>query len=542
MDKWTVTVNDVMNREMFQKARLIAGKGGLQRDVKWTHILETKDFDLFLNGGELILTTGSALKFDSKEELSYIKKLIQKKTAGLCIELGTHIKRIAPEIIHFANQKDYPIIVFDEVVKFVEITQDLHTLIVNHHHQLLDKLFSFSKRFNELSLLPNGTLKILKEIHTQLHTPVFLITDEDRYYYYPPNIKQNMKSFITKRNKAENNKMYQRMNDTYYTFYPVRGLGHEWGYLTIENPYNTRKLDEFTFSMIDRAASALAQIMIRNQAKEERKQIQEDEIVQDVLSGKENDASAILSVLPEPSENLYYRLVLIQYDQQEALDEWKEQRLQQSMVIRSLFRKHGFFPAISLKKNEIAVIATYYRDDNENDSTTFMEITNALQKIEDTPFRIGISNVKNHYDQLRKSYKEAKDVLTIKKRKNCRTLFYEELGVYRVLLEQNSQNVMEEFIDDYIGPLLKYDEETNGNLLLTLSTYLRCMGSKKETAEALYIVRQTLYHRLDKIKELLGEDYMHARKRQAIELAIAAHLMNTGKFDDGVHGDRFSVL
>ena len=53
--------------------------------------------------------------------------------------------------------------------------------------------------------------------------------------------------------------------------------------------------------------------------------------------------------------------------------------------------------------------------------------------------------------------------------------------------------------------------------------YLQCKGSKTETAEQLHIVRQTLYHRIDKIYELIGNDFMDPYKRQAIEVAISAY-------------------
>ncbi|MFP3846118.1 helix-turn-helix domain-containing protein, partial [Priestia filamentosa] len=48
-------------------------------------------------------------------------------------------------------------------------------------------------------------------------------------------------------------------------------------------------------------------------------------------------------------------------------------------------------------------------------------------------------------------------------------------------------------------------------------------GAKKETAEQLHIVRQTLYHRLDRLYELIGRDFMEPYKRQAIEASISAY-------------------
>jgi purine catabolism regulator len=52
---------------------------------------------------------------------------------------------------------------------------------------------------------------------------------------------------------------------------------------------------------------------------------------------------------------------------------------------------------------------------------------------------------------------------------------------------------------------------------------LACNGSKQETAKQLYIVRQTLYHRLEKIEEILGHDFMNHEKRLVIEIMIMSY-------------------
>ena len=38
---------------------------GLDRQVKWSHVLEVKDFGSLINGGEMILTTGVGLQVRS---------------------------------------------------------------------------------------------------------------------------------------------------------------------------------------------------------------------------------------------------------------------------------------------------------------------------------------------------------------------------------------------------------------------------------------------------------------------------------------------
>ena len=128
MNEFMLTIRDILSRESFENAKVVAGENGLDRQVKWSHIVEVADFGSLINGGELILTTGIGLQSDLPSQLEFVNKLIAKDVACLCIEVGTYFKQFPQEVIQLANQHDFPIIVFEKTVKFVDITQDLHTL------------------------------------------------------------------------------------------------------------------------------------------------------------------------------------------------------------------------------------------------------------------------------------------------------------------------------------------------------------------------------------------------------------------------------
>lgn len=49
---------------MFEKAIVIAGENGLNRLIKWVHVMEVTQIGNLLNGNELILSTGMAWKND----------------------------------------------------------------------------------------------------------------------------------------------------------------------------------------------------------------------------------------------------------------------------------------------------------------------------------------------------------------------------------------------------------------------------------------------------------------------------------------------
>lgn len=540
MKNLNVTVKDILKRKLFKEATLITGEKGVNREIKWTHILEMEAFDSFINGGELILTTGSNMPLDSKEGISKLKKLIELEVAGLCMELGTHVQEIDPAIIEFANKHDFPIIIFPDVVKFVDITQDLHTIIINSHHEQLKHLHELSNVFNELSLEPNGILKILKELSGYFNLNVLLVSDDKQLFYYPLKNKEQAEAVLYLVNTEREVEPYHEalFHDQYYTVFPIKGLGSSLGDLYIQK--RSAELDEFSFSIIDRATLAIAQIMLRNKTIEERKQNQEENLVQQLLHGEEYESTAALKFLPVPAENLYFRLIMIEnspYEKEMKDENWEEIKLQQSIILRSIFKRHNFFPAISITKNTIAVIASYYKSSYANtDIDIFTIITEAIRKSnKDNIFRgrisyIGISSLQKDYSKLNKCYEEAKAVLAIQKLDILDVLFFEDIGVYRLLINIPKQE-LEAYVTDYLGPLLDHQKHTKNDLLLTLAVYLETMGSKKETSERLHIVRQTLYHRLEKIEELMGEDFMNPTNRQAIELAIGAYALLNAETD-----------
>ncbi len=87
---------------------LVAGERGLDHIVRWIHMVEGIDISSFLEGGEVVFTTGIALG-NAQDLLSLVEYNQKRKTAGMVINVGPYIKEIPPEVIDFANEHDFPI-------------------------------------------------------------------------------------------------------------------------------------------------------------------------------------------------------------------------------------------------------------------------------------------------------------------------------------------------------------------------------------------------------------------------------------------------
>lgn len=533
VNKFEITIKDILKRDIFKNAQVIAGHKGLKNQVKWTHILETKKFETLINGGELILTTGAGLNLNNPESISFIEKLIKKNTAGICIELGTHVNSISKELLELSNRFEYPIIVFNDFVKFVDITQDLHSLIINKHHHLLKLLNELSMNFNELSLLPNGILKILEKLYSYTNGVALFITNKSKSIYYPPNTKnveKKLTNYIMSLDVDQENRQSFTLEDKSYVFVLVKGSGITWGYLCLELVENALK--SIIFPVLEQAALAIAQIVLRNRTIQERQQNAEEKLVRDLLYGEKINLNQLKGTFPILNTNYSYRLILMynkNYDIASKKYSNEEYFLQKTILLRSIITQYGFFPAISVRKNEIAIIV-FFNDSKSEESNTknFDQIIDKIKKTEEivlyegSKYLLGISSERTDLAIINECYQEANKVLFLKKSNIETSDFYEKTGVYRLLLNQTKMN-LESYVNDILQPLIDYDKDKNSVLLDTLDVFLECRSAKKEAAERLFIVRQTLYHRLNKIEELLGENYLKPDNRIALETAIKAY-------------------
>ncbi len=73
---------------------------------------------------------------------------------------------------------------------------------------------------------------------------------------------------------------------------------------------------------------------------------------------------------------------------------------------------------------------------------------------------------------------------------------------------------------DLLSSLRRYDSEHHGDLVRTLAAYLRHGGNSTQTANALYLHRNSLRYRLARIQALLGLDPDDPDARLALSIAL----------------------
>ncbi|GAC1445527.1 MAG: hypothetical protein NVSMB52_06890 [Chloroflexota bacterium] len=74
-----------------------------------------------------------------------------------------------------------------------------------------------------------------------------------------------------------------------------------------------------------------------------------------------------------------------------------------------------------------------------------------------------------------------------------------------------------------LQPLMRYDREEGGDLMRTLSVYLRLSGNASRSAQALYLHRSGLLYRIARIESLLGVQLNDPDDRLALEIALMSY-------------------
>lgn len=134
---------------------------------------------------------------------------------------------------------------------------------------------------------------------------------------------------------------------------------------------------------------------------------------------------------------------------------------------------------------------------------------------------LSCGNIHKGVVDIRTSYQEAISTLSIMRRLSRKYVgHYRNLGIYRLLLQIKDTNELELYYHSQLDPLLEHDANNDADFLLTLKTYLKTQCNVTKTAQALFLHRNTLVYRINKIKDLLGKDLEDAQVCLELMMAI----------------------
>ena len=134
-------------------------------------------------------------------------------------------------------------------------------------------------------------------------------------------------------------------------------------------------------------------------------------------------------------------------------------------------------------------------------------------------YNMGISSCMKDLDNLSAAYKRARAALYMAMATKTIRMNFDDMGIYRLLALVPDKALLREMSRDLLKPLLLYDQKHDGEYLRTLENYLILEGSYLAMSEKMFIHRNTLMYRMNKIKKLLGTDLSTAEDKMKYQIA-----------------------
>lgn len=135
---------------------------------------------------------------------------------------------------------------------------------------------------------------------------------------------------------------------------------------------------------------------------------------------------------------------------------------------------------------------------------------------------IGLSSAAHPPARLAQAQDEARQALAAARRFSERAglCVYDELGVLKLLSGVRDRALLDQFLNERLGPLLRHDLHHGPSLMPTLEAWFHENGNLVAAAQRLAVHRNTLTHRVQRIEALCGLTLDNAYDRLDIGIAL----------------------
>ncbi len=398
-----VRIDQLISLPELKDLKLVGGSNGISKIVRWVHSLETPDLIKYVQDDELIMLTGIGVSNDNSSFTEMIKGLIEKRAAGLIVNVGKYLTEVPEDIKKLADENDFPVFQIPWKVSLAEITRIICGDIIKRHLE---------------ETLCQDLLKNIILLNK--------ITYEDfmeRVSMYGYKYLNSFRIVIIKIDKFQQ-------------------------YLSSKNIKDEQNIIHFKEVFLEMVNSSIWDSRFRPISF-----LQNDSVVSLIINEKE-------------------------------------------------------------KFNNLTMLSKYIR---ESSKKSFPEID----------VNIGIGNDYTEFSEIKKSYIEAERALkVIKTEDSDKTMFYSKIGVYKLLTEIENINLAKEYYYDTVGRLEQYDAQNNTDFTRILYIFIEENGNYVQTAQRLYMHRNTLIYKINKIQEIIKKDLTDVKVRLEFYLGYLIKQIN----------------
>lgn len=547
-----MTVREAMGLDPLKTSRVIAGSGGIDRVIARLNIMADYEGIDWASEGELLITTSLALRAKPNLSKDLIEKLYSKNLAALALKTGGSNMPISQDLISSADRYDFPLIELDPNVPFAYITDNLSSHIFNRQTALIMRMENIHNNLMNVVLTGGGLQDIAKMLYETIGNPIVIWDNIFGGYVGEDGspesslLKSNLFSIVHNEDKIKNLSQDSIKSLTESTdningrivkrvLFPIMVSENIYGYVFLWEML--KPIGTIDYRTLETASAVIALEIIKRMSIYQIESRYKMEFLENLLSRDttmQNLAFERGSFF-DWSEKDGYTVMIVSIEGKEQIPTHKE------MTPREIFAQYKNsiiqdIDEIIKKENEKAIIG------EKSDSIIILVRCNEIRNIEEmekTARRIGdkiIKAVDLKYQQTKvsigigrhctnvrllwKSYQEARKAMLLGNSYEKKALHFDDIGVYKILSQDNIKNELVTFYENTISPLCEYDKARNTEFIATLKAYFEHSGNIRKMAESLYTHYNTVLYRLERIKEISNIDLKSPESRLNAEIGI----------------------
>ncbi|WP_045729496.1 PucR family transcriptional regulator [Pseudarthrobacter chlorophenolicus] len=441
------------------------------QDINWVAVTELEDPQRFLNGGELILTTGLRLK-SAPEQRRFVRQVQRAGAVGIGFGVGLSHEAVPPALLAEANRWGLPVVEVPYETPFIAITKLVADAQSADHYSKLERLIAGHQILARALLTGGGLAELLKQLGSMLRTDIALTQFTAQLY---------------------NSSSAAPAADSWSSF-PIPTGRRDACTLWVRQPFEDTGIVGYAQNLIS--------VELNNMVKQRQSQRALcGQVLEDVIHGALETSEAQRRLAGVGINSTRKNVVLL------AVSPAHHKALGSTSVPRAL---EGAVAAV-VGKDLVVVI----NDDGGAAPALARQLSDHLAEAGIHAI-IGIGGAYTKPNGLRWSYFEARDAaghgLPVNEP--------ERLSLTSLLLA--SEDVpLADMAHESLNPLRAFDAAHGAELMTTLESYLTNNGSVAAVAEQLTLHRNTVRYRLAQITELTGYDPSVTPDRVQLWLALA---------------------
>lgn len=539
-----ITIDWLINNSQLNNLKCLASNSFLSNKIESVNILDNPDVLKWIKRNELVITTGYIFKDNKELQLSILRELKNIGCSGLGIKVKRFFETIPDNILKEAESIGLPIIEIPFYYSFSDISKIIYNELykqqltsVQNEYVLINKISNYYFEnlgieyiIKELTYFLDKTLLIIDNNYQLLslsHLPKhnYILNDYDistlELSNFSPSIHINSND-----NSQEVYKKFS-INNKNFNFYMIM-LPNLSGSLCILMDKDETELSLEYRNLIKKIINIISLELEKKKTSPEH--IHHHNFFFDYLMSNEQKT--------EPEIIKLCNFYGFDYISKRLCINFTITNIENDYQKKQIFKTiHSFSVDILCNgKNSFLcsndnILSLFLFSNNKYDNIYILNQT--IEKLHilcerlryhmNCNIKIGVSRCHEGISSISTAFNDCIDAVNLDNylnRNNIISSYNDQLPYH--LLHRLSNDELNKLCTDNIYALIEFDKKNDLNLISILKMYYHCKFNSSETSSSLFIHRNTLSNRLEKIKSILNLDFTDFNKVFSIYLSICA--------------------